>query len=184
MFFTKRCPSGGTEHVSFELFLGILRGPGEGRGGAPGTVPLQNPEVTSRKACLRNAEKYRTPARIINSRQSRFSGVCLVFDEVFQDTCRSNKESPSACWNAALSCPFMASNYANSYVVLISFWMLTMPWILNPISFYRRPSRFAAFQTRVAHLCFCLVRIKCRCSYNFSLEVSTENNFDNPHPPS
>ena len=47
---------GGTEHVSFEFFLGILRGPGEGRGGAPGTVPLQNPEVTSRKACLRNAE--------------------------------------------------------------------------------------------------------------------------------
>ena len=37
-------------------FLSILRGPGEGRGGAPGTVPLQNLEVTSRKACLRNAE--------------------------------------------------------------------------------------------------------------------------------
>ena len=48
---------GGTEYVSFELFLGILSGPGEGRGGAPGTVPLQNPEVTSRKACLRNAEE-------------------------------------------------------------------------------------------------------------------------------
>ena len=57
MFFTKRCPSGGTERVSFELFLGILSGPGEGRGGAPGTVPLQNPEVTSRKACLRNAAR-------------------------------------------------------------------------------------------------------------------------------
>ena len=28
----KRCPSGGTEYVSFELFLGILSGPGEGRG--------------------------------------------------------------------------------------------------------------------------------------------------------
>ena len=56
MFFTERCPSGGTEYDSFELFLGILRGPGEGRGGAPGTVTLQNPEVTSRKACLRNAE--------------------------------------------------------------------------------------------------------------------------------
>ena len=59
MFFTKRCPSSGTEYVSFELFLGILRGPGEGRGGAPGTVPLQNPEVTSRKACLRNADSER-----------------------------------------------------------------------------------------------------------------------------
>ena len=56
MFFTEMCPSGGTKYVSFELFLGILRGPGEGRGGAPGTVPLQNPQVTSRKACLRNAE--------------------------------------------------------------------------------------------------------------------------------
>ena len=56
MFFTKMCPSSGTKYVSFELFLSILRGLGEGRGGAPGTVPLQNPEVTSRKACLRNAE--------------------------------------------------------------------------------------------------------------------------------
>ena len=35
------CPSGGTKYVSFELFLGILSGPGEGRGGAPGTVPSQ-----------------------------------------------------------------------------------------------------------------------------------------------
>ena len=34
------------------VFLSILREPGEGRGG----VPLQNPEITSRKACLSNAE--------------------------------------------------------------------------------------------------------------------------------
>ena len=53
------CVQGGTEYVSFELFLGILSGPGEGRGGAPGTVPLQNPEVTSRKACLRNTDMIR-----------------------------------------------------------------------------------------------------------------------------
>ena len=46
MFFTEMCPSGGTKYVSFELFLSTLREPGEGRGGAPGTVPLQNPEVT------------------------------------------------------------------------------------------------------------------------------------------
>ena len=58
MFFTEMCPSGGTKHVSFELFLSILREPGEGRGGDPGTVPLQNPEVTSRKACLRNADCF------------------------------------------------------------------------------------------------------------------------------
>ena len=44
-----------------------------------------------------------------NSCRSRFSGVCLVF-EVFQAACRSNKENPSVYWNAALSCPFMASN--------------------------------------------------------------------------
>ena len=56
MFFTELCPSGGTKYVSFELLLSILRGPGEGRGGVPGTVPLQNPEVTSRKAYLRNAD--------------------------------------------------------------------------------------------------------------------------------
>ena len=58
MFFTKRCPSGGTEYVSFEVnFWAFLVAPGRGEG-APlhGTVPLQNPEVTSRKACLRNAE--------------------------------------------------------------------------------------------------------------------------------
>ena len=46
---------GGTKYVSVEKPLGILRGPGEGRGDAPGTIPLQNPHVTSRKACLRNA---------------------------------------------------------------------------------------------------------------------------------
>ena len=57
MIFTEMCPLGGTKYVSFGIFLGILRGPGEGRGGAPGTVPLQNPHVTSRKACLRNAER-------------------------------------------------------------------------------------------------------------------------------
>ena len=52
-----------------------------------------------------------------NSCRSRFSGVYLVF-EVSQDACRSNKENHR---NATLSCPFMASNYANSYLVLISF---------------------------------------------------------------
>ena len=34
-----------------------------------------------------------------------------------------------------------------------------------PISFYRRASRFVAFQTKVAHLCFCLAHEKCRCSH-------------------
>ena len=49
-------PLGGTEYVSFELFLGILRGLGRGEGAGPCTAPLQNPQVTSRKACLRNAD--------------------------------------------------------------------------------------------------------------------------------
>ena len=49
-------PSSGTKYVSLQLLLGILGGPGEGRGGAPGMVPLQNPKVTSQKAYLRNAE--------------------------------------------------------------------------------------------------------------------------------
>ena len=60
MFFTNTCPLGGAEYISFQLFLGILRGRGEGRGGAPGTLHLQNLQVTSRKACLRNAESVST----------------------------------------------------------------------------------------------------------------------------
>ena len=77
MFFTEMCPSGGTRYVSFELFLSILREPGEGRRGAPGTVPLQNPEVTARKARLRNADLC---PRILGTRftnsteQSTFQG--------------------------------------------------------------------------------------------------------------
>ena len=58
-----------------------------------------------------------------DSCRSRVSCACLVF-EVFQDACRSNKENPSAHWNATLSCPFVS----RSDLVLISFWMLTMPW--------------------------------------------------------
>ena len=57
MFFTEMCPSGGTKFFSFELLLGILRGLSGGRGGTPDTVPLPNPKITSRKACLRNAEQ-------------------------------------------------------------------------------------------------------------------------------
>ena len=52
-----------------------------------------------------------------NSCRSRFSGVYLVL-EVFQDACRSNKENPSAHWN----------NYANSYLVPISFWSGSGCW--------------------------------------------------------
>ena len=40
------------------------------------------------------------------------------------------------------------------------FWMLTIPWIFHPISFYRRGSRFCS----VSDKCFCLVCKKCLCS--------------------
>ena len=48
-------------------------------------------------------------------RASNWTGHALnsSYFEVFQDTWRSNKENASACWNAAVSCPFMASNYVN-----------------------------------------------------------------------
>ena len=40
---------------------------------------------------------------------------------VFRDLWPSNKENPSVYWHAALYCPFMASNYATSCLVPISF---------------------------------------------------------------
>ena len=49
--------------------------------------------------------------------------------EVFQNVWHFKKENPSVSWNATLSCPFIAANDANLYLVPISFWMLTMPWI-------------------------------------------------------
>ena len=55
------------------------------------------------------------------------------FGPFFGLVCRgeswSNKDNPSIFWNATLSFPFMVSNHANSYLVPISFWMLTLPWI-------------------------------------------------------
>ena len=97
-----------------------------------------------------------------NSCRSRFSGVYLVF-EVFQDTWHSNKENPGVYWNATLSCPVMASNYAKLYLVPISIWSHSGCWPclgFLSISFCRRASRFVAFQTKVTPLCFCLARIK------------------------
>ena len=73
---------------------------------------------------------------------------------------RFNKENPSVYWHATLPCAFMASNYANSYLVPISFWMLNIPWMFYPISFCKRVSRFVVIQTNVANLCFWIVRIK------------------------
>ena len=59
------------------------------------------------------------------------------------------------------SWPQLMQFASRSDLVLISFWMLTIPWIFHPISsFYRRMSRFEAFQTKVAHLCFYFARIE------------------------
>ena len=63
----------------------------------------------------------------LNSCRSRFSGVCLVF-QVFRGIWHSDKENPSVSWSAALSCPLMASNYANSHLLPISFWSRSGCW--------------------------------------------------------
>ena len=95
------------------------------------------------------------------------SGVYHIF-EVFQAPGVPTRKSkcilecyPVLSLHGLKLCKFVS----RSYLVLISCWMLTMPWIFYSISFYSRASRFVAFQTKVAQFCFCLVRIKCRCSY-------------------
>ena len=56
-----------------------------------------------------------------NSCQFRSSGGYLVV-EVFRVIWNSNEGKRSVYWNATLSCPLMVSNYANLYLVPISFW--------------------------------------------------------------
>ena len=56
--------------------------------------------------------------------------------------------------------PFMASNYANSYLVPISFWMLTMPWIFFSDLAFQACISFYSVLDKVAPECFCLVRLK------------------------
>ena len=90
----------------------------------------------------------------LNSCRSCFSGVHLIF-EVFQDAGCSNKEEPSAFWNATMSCPFRASDYANSY--LVPDLVLDADHALDFLSYLVLQaciSRFVVFQTKVAHLCF------------------------------
>ena len=96
----------------------------------------------------------------LDSCQSRFSGMYLVF-EVFWDAWRSNKENPSVYWNATLSCRLTASNYANSYLVPISFWSRSRCWPCLGLIIHlalQACISFCTFQAKVAHLCFCLVR--------------------------
>ena len=68
----------------------------------------------------------RTSGGIIRVDVRRMSGpktysLGCFFVLEFQDTSHSNKENPSACWHATLSCPSMASNYASLYLAPISF---------------------------------------------------------------
>ena len=136
MFFTKRCPSGGTEYVSFELFLGILWGPGEGRGGAPSTVPLQNPEVTSRKACLRNTDP-------------RFSGRPTQRTLPYSKYCGTRIRSillPPVCL-VAHDCGYPLSRYtcratrvAADFLDFIAFCRCSTGVALHPLKFWCRTS--------------------------------------------
>ena len=78
---------------------------------------------------------------------SFFKRVALVF-KVFQDIWHSNKENPGMSWSATLSCPSKASNDVNLY--LVSDLVLDVHHsldFLEPISFYRRVSRFVVYQT-------------------------------------
>ena len=96
-------------------------------------------------------------------RVSRFRGV--------QDSWRSNKENPSVHYTGMLPC--LAPCWPQIIQICISFrsrsdlvlGTLTIPWTFSELtSFYRRVSRFEVFQTEIVHSCFCLVRIKVRCS--------------------
>ena len=55
------------------------------------------------------------------------------------------------------SCLKLCKFVSRSDLVLISFWMLSNPWFFFSYLVCRRTSRFAVPQTKVAHLCFCLV---------------------------
>ena len=69
MFKRLRCaPQVGASTSALNFFGGILRGPGEGQGGAPSTVPLQNSKVTSRKAYLRNADSWIAPSKSLGEK--------------------------------------------------------------------------------------------------------------------
>ena len=98
MFFTKGCPSGGTEYVSFELFLGILRGKGRGEGAPLVRYLCKTQKSLHGRHCLRNAE-FRRPfashdhanpypnRRLHHATQAtRFDGVdCMRFNlDVFE----------------------------------------------------------------------------------------------------
>ena len=122
------------------------------------TIPknfLNNSRALPNKTrVLRQIAPESSPESSAKSLSQKFFGVpflsliFLVF-EVFQDARRSNKENLSACWNATLSCPFMASNDANSYLIPISFWSRSGCWpcvrrfffFFLSSSFYWRASR-------------------------------------------
>ena len=84
MFFTEMCPLGGTNYVSFELLWGIFKGPGEGRRGHLfGAVPLQNPQVTSRKARFQQTRVYPYPLGAGSARPNPKMGAPDPEDPLF-----------------------------------------------------------------------------------------------------
>ena len=95
--------------------------------------------------------------------------ACISF---LRCTWRSSKESPRVYWGATLSCPFMASNDANSYLVLISFRsrsdvVLDADHALDVLSylvFLQTCILFCSVSDK-SGACSCLVHIKCRYSY-------------------
>ena len=147
MFFTKRCPLGGTEYVSFELFLGILR--------SPGTVPLQNPEVTSRKACLRNTEKGGDPQEMSKkssrkdadksvlgfSHALRLQGILLMFQRPMSLIGLHPQFLEQMFWVKKPPCPQLLDKDIQTSKIPIS---------LQPASHQRfrcrNPSRLSAFR--------------------------------------
>ena len=97
-----------------------------------------------------------------NSCRSRFSGVHLVF-EVFQMPVAPTRKM--LVYTGMLPC--LVPSWPQIMQIRISFRSRSNLALdadnaldFSPISFYRRVSRFVAFQTKVEHLCFCLVRTK------------------------
>ena len=108
--------------------------------------------------------------------------------EVFQDAWRSNKES--LVYAGMLPC--LATSWPQIMQIRISFrsrsdLVLDADHALDfcyPVAFYKRVSRLA-LQAKVAHLCFCLVRIKMlllTCFFR-SAEVPPEEDGKNHRKP-
>ena len=120
------CLLDGTKYVLFALFLGIVRGPRKGRGGGPGTVPLQNPQVTSRKACLRNADNVGSEKKHIKIKTCKqiFTGLSRDFwgDFVYVFFFSPIRNDPKKHINNFLAPIQSRDNPANLYMFMCFFF--------------------------------------------------------------